>query len=313
MKRFKENEPAVDRHSAAKLASVDALASELEMNGIVVLPSLVSPEALREMQEAFAARLAHVRWNNFDGYARTEVYRFMIEDVLMLAQGFVDVAIHQLVKEILQRYLGPTYQLTEAKGWKSLPTKYDFHGWHGDRWYEQTPGAPIHREVKLAMYLTDVRSGAFNFLKGTHQQQHPHNLQKHEVKALPLDEVIELTGVAGTAFLFDTSILHRQGIPVLEPRQAIFYAYHDAGVVLQQEDVDYYRYHPLSLNAAFLGNLSTEDERILGFGDKRNYQPAFLRQAKPTLLHRIMSASNGAQTRIQLLSQRISARIQRLK
>ena len=54
-------------------------------------------------------------------------------------------------------------------------------------------------------------------------------------------------------------------------------------------------------------------QRILGFGDQRNYQPAFVRQGKPTLLHRIMSASNGAQTRIQLLRQRISARIQRLK
>lgn len=298
---------------ASRLASVDALASELETNGIVVLPSLVSPEALREMQDAFAARLTHIRWNNFDGYMRTEVFRLMIEDVLMLAQGFVDVGLHPLVKEILARYLGPTYQLTEAKGWRSLPTKYDFHGWHGDQWYKQTPGAPIHREVKLAMYLTDVRSGAFNFLKGTHQQQHPHHLKKDEVDALALDQVIEQGGPAGTAFLFDTSILHRQGIPMLEPRQAIFYAYHDASVPLQQEDVDYYRYHPLLLNAAFLGNLSADDVRILGFGDKRNYQPAFVRQAKPTLLHRIMSASIGAQTRIQLLSQRIGARLQRLK
>ena len=311
MRRFKGNEINSKSRAPAKLASVDALAAELETNGIVVLPSLVSPEVLREMQEAFAARLTHMRWNNSEGYMRTEVYRLMIEDVLMLAQGFVDVALHPLVKEILARYLGPTYQLTEAKGWKSLPTKYDFHGWHGDQWYQQTPGTPIHREVKLATYLTDVRSGAFNFLKGTHQQKHPHNLNQDEVNTLPLDQVIELSGVAGTSFLFDTSILHRQGIPMLEARQAIFYAYHDAGVALQQEDIDYYRYHPLLLNAAFLGNLSAEDERILGFGDKRNYQPAFVRQGKPALLHRIMSASNGAQTRLQLLSQRISARIQR--
>lgn len=313
MRRFKENEISGELPSAAQLASVAALASELETNGIVVLPSLVSPEQLREMQEAFAARLAHVRWNNVEGYVRTEVYRLMLEDVLTLAQGFVDIAIHPLVKEILARYLGPTYQLTEAKGWKSLPTTYDFHGWHGDSWYEQTPGGPIHREVKLAMYLTDVRSGAFRFLKGTHQQQHPHNLNKDEVNRLPLDRVIELTGAAGTAFLFDTSILHRQGIPMLEPRQAIFYAYHDPSVRLQQEDVDYYRYHPLLLNAAFLGNLSAEDERVLGFGDKRNYQPAFVRHEKPSLLHRIMSASNEAQTRLQLLRERISARLERMK
>lgn len=313
MRNLREINLHSDFSSNARLAHADMLVAELERSGVVVLPPLLTDGQLREMQDAFAARLTHVRWNNFDGYMRTEVYRLMIEDVLTLAQGFVDVAIHPLVKEILARYLGPTYQLTEAKGWKSLPTKYDFHGWHGDQWYKQTPGAPIHREVKLAMYLTDVRSGALNVLKGTHQQEHPHSLKKDEVNALPLDQVIELSGSAGTAFLFDTSIVHRQGIPMLEPRQAIFYAYHDASVALQQEDVDYYRYHPLLLNAAFLGNLSPEDERILGFGDKRNYQPAFVRHAQPTLLHRIISASNGAQTRLQLLSRRISARIQRLK
>src|SRR5947207_4917213 len=201
MKRFKENEIEFDRYSAAKLVSVDALAAELETNGIVVMPSLVSPEALREMQDAFAARLTRVRWNNFDGYMRTEVYRMMIEDVLMLAQGFVDVAIHPLVKEIVSRYVGPNYQLTEAKGWKSLPTKYDFHGWHGDRWYQQTPGAPIHREVKLGMYLTDVRSGEFNFRKVTHQQQHPYNLKKEEVNALLLNQLVDSSGVASAAVL----------------------------------------------------------------------------------------------------------------
>ncbi len=179
MKHFKENKVTSDHLSVMRLKSVDSLAAELEANGIVVLPSLISPETLRDMQEAFAARLSRLRWNNFDGYQRTEVYRLMVEDVLLLAQGFVDVAIHPLVKEILTRYLGATYQLTEAKGWKSLPAKHDFHGWHGDQWYEQAPGAPIQREVKLAMYLTDVRSGAFNLIKGTHQQQHPDHLKKH--------------------------------------------------------------------------------------------------------------------------------------
>ena len=62
----------------------------------------------------------------------------MVEDVLVLDQGFVDLVLHPRVKSILNRYLGRQYELTEAKGWKSLPTKRDFHGWHGDAWYEQT-------------------------------------------------------------------------------------------------------------------------------------------------------------------------------
>ncbi|HYW72425.1 MAG TPA: phytanoyl-CoA dioxygenase family protein [Pyrinomonadaceae bacterium] len=295
----------------ARLASVETLSSELDTNGVVVLPSIISDEQLREMQHGFAARLSNVRWNNFDGYQRTETYREMVEDVLLLAQGFVDLAVHPLVKQILSRYLGPSYQLTEAKGWRSLPTNYDFHGWHGDTWYEQKPDTPIHREVKLAMYLTDVRSGAFKFIKGSHREQHPHNLTRAEVQSLPAGDLVELKAPAGTVFMFDTSIIHRQSIPMLEPRQAIFYAYHDPGVALQQEDVDYYRYHPLLLNAALLGNLTVEDQRILGFGDKRNYQPAFVRAGKPTLLHRTLTAASGAQVRIKHLHQRISARLRR--
>jgi hypothetical protein len=315
MKRFegKEFDSAGARALNVKLASVDALVSELETNGLVLLPSILSSEQLREMQEAFAAKLQQGRWNNFDGYQRTEIFRHMVEDVLLLAQGFVDLAVHPLVKEILARYVGPAYQLTEAKGWKSLPTSSDFHGWHGDMWYEQTPGAPIHREVKLAVYLTDVRSGAFNFIKGTHQRQHPHSYKREEVEALPFSEVVELNGAAGTAFMFDTSIIHRQGLPMLEPRQAIFYAYHDASVRLQQEDVDYYRYHPLLLNAAFLGELSAEDERILGFGDKRNYQPALVRRGEAPFLNRLIDASLGAHLRLRNLRQRISGRLRRRK
>ena len=295
-----------------RMASVEALFTELDTNGVVVLPSIISDEQLREMQHAFAAKLQHLRWNNVDGYQRTETYRLMVEDVLLLAQGFVDLAVHPLVKAILARYLGSAYQLTEAKGWRSLPTAYDFHGWHGDTWYEQKEGAPIHREVKLAMYLTDVRSGAFKFIKATHRRQHPHNLTRAEVDSLPMSELVELQAPAGTVFLFDTSIIHRQSIPLLEDRQAIFYAYHDPSVLLQQDDIDYYRYHPLLLNAALLGDLSGEDQRILGFGDKRNYHPGFVRATGATRLHRAIAFANVAQVRMHALHQRITARLKRM-
>ncbi len=304
--------PARERAPLWHRAEVDRLVSELETNGIVVLPDILSAEQLRGMQAAFAARLLQMRWNNFEGFSKTEPYRHMIEDVLMLDQGFVDLALHPLVKEILTRYLGPEYELTEAKGWKSLPTKHDFHGWHGDTWYDQATEQTIHREIKLGMYLTDVKSGAFKFIKGTHRQQHPRNLNKAEVKALPLADVFELSGAAGTVFMFDTSAIHRQSIPILEPRQAIFYAYHDPKVPLQLEDVAYDRYHPLLLNAAFLGGLSAEDQRILGFGNKTNFQPAFQRRDQARLMYEAFTASYGAGLRLRHLQQRIAARLKRV-
>lgn len=289
----------------------DAFANELESEGIVVLGNLLASEQLEAMQKAFEAKLSGLRWNNVDGYQKTEKYRHMVEDVLLLEQGFVDLALHPLVKEILNRYLGATYQLTEAKGWKSLPTKRDFHGWHGDAWYDQSTATEIHREVKLAMYLTDVRSGAFNFIKGSHRQQHPRQVKNHEVERMVGASILELTGAAGTAFLFDTSGIHRQGVPMLEPRQAIFYNYHDPNVRLQPEDVDYYRYHPLLLNAAFLGNLSRDDQRILGFGNKANFQPAFRRQVNLPFGLKVFNAGFHTQLVIRELGKRVVSRLKK--
>ncbi|HVS20259.1 MAG TPA: phytanoyl-CoA dioxygenase family protein [Pyrinomonadaceae bacterium] len=272
---------AHDRTPLWRVSEVDALASALELDGIVALPN-ISPEQLRSMQKAFEVRLRRMRWNNFEGYQQTELFRHVIEDVLLLEQGFVDLALHPLVKQILKRYLGTNYELTEAKGWKSLPTKRDFHGWHGDSWYDKAIAKEIHREVKLALYLTDVRSGAFTFIKSSHQKHHPRDLRRDEVDDLRLSQLVEMKGSAGTVFMFDSSAIHRQGIPMLESRQAVFYAYHDPSVLLQAEDVDYYRYHPLLLNAAFLGDLSAEDQRILGFGNKTNFQAAFERLDRPS-------------------------------
>ena len=289
-------------------SEVAALASELETNGIVGLPNLLNSEQLGGMQKAFDARLRRMRWNNFDGYHKTERFRHMIDDVLLLDQGFLDLALHPLVKQILNRYLGPDYELTEAKGWKSLPTRRDFHGWHGDAWYDQAAATEIYKEVKLGVYLTDVRSGAFNFVKGSHRQQHPRLVKNDEVKDR---QILEVKGPAGTAFLFDTSAIHRQGVPMLEPRQALFYNYHDPRVPLQQEDLIAYRYHPLLLNAAFLENLSDEDRRILGFGNKTNFVPAFERQDHPPASYDAFSFAHNAALVIRELRKRIITRLRR--
>jgi hypothetical protein len=290
---------------------VDALADRLQHDGVVVLPRLLSDETLHSMQKAFAVRLQRMRWNNFEGYQKTEPYRHMVEDVLLLDQGFVDLVLHPLVKAVLDRYLGDRYELTEAKGWKSKPTKHDFHGWHGDAWYEQTAARQIHKEVKLTIYLTDVRSGAFSYIKGTHGKQHPRVVQNAEVAQYDVSQIAELLGPAGTAMLFDTSGIHRQGVPMLEERVACFFNYHDSRVPLQNEDVDYYRYHPLLLNAAFLGNLSSEDQRILGFGNKINFQPAFVRSQQPSMFSRLLTPAFNAELYLKSFRQRVRARLRR--
>ena len=124
--------------------------------------------------------------------------------------------------------------------------------------------------------------------------------------------LVTVTGPAGTAFLFDTSGIHRQSSPIREPRQAVFYCFHDPAIPLQAEDIAYYRYHPLILNAAFLGNLDEEDRRILGFGNKTNYIPCYERQPKHTMFQAAMSAAFEVKLRGDFLAARIAARARRI-
>lgn len=286
---------------------------QLEDDGIVVIPELLSRDTLRAMQSAFESKLKRLKWNDLDGYEMAEPYRHMVQDVLTLDQGFVDLALHPDVQATISAYVGDRYELVEAKGWRSLPTKKDFHGWHGDAWYDQKQVVDaIPREVKLAFYLTDVRSGAFQYIKGSHGRQAPRPVRAHEVDDIPASRVVEANGPAGTAILFDTSGIHRQSVPILERRHAVFYNYHDPSVPLQKEDVDYYRYHPLLLNAAFLGNLSDEDRRVLGFGNKTNYLPSFERQTRHAGFQSLMSLAYGAKLRVNGLQERSGAKLARV-
>jgi hypothetical protein len=271
-------------------ASPEAIVETIRSDGIALVAGLIAPAQLAAMQCAFRARLARMNWNTFAGYEKTERYRHMVHDVLALEQGFVDLALHPLICEVARRYVGPGFQLTEAKGWRSLRTRTEFHGWHADAWYDERSERDIPPEVKLGLYLTDVASGAFCYLKGSHRRQAPSRVQHGDYKHLADGDYVEVTGAAGTGILFDTSGAHRQAQPVLEEREAIFYNYHDPAVPKQSVDLRLYRYHPLLLNAAFLGGLDAEAQRVLGFGDQRNLQPAYVRPPRYLVVQAINRA-----------------------
>jgi hypothetical protein len=301
-----------ETHSqVADEVTVKRLVTELQRNGVVVLPRLFTDEQIADMRKAFEVRLHGTRWNDLDGYER-EPLRHVLQEVLTLEQGFLDLAIHPLIAATLRGYIGNEFALTEAKGWKSLPTKRDFQGWHGDYWFDETKVTGIAKEVKVAMYLTDVESGAFNYIKGSHQKQPPRVVQNREVEHYPKSDILEVKGRAGTAFMFDSSGIHKQAVPILDPRLAVFYNYHDPRVPLAQEAVDYYRYHPLTLNAAFLGNLSAESQRILGFGNKTRYQPAFRRTTEHKRFYKTIDRMFSACVRISDLNERAVDRLNRI-
>jgi Phytanoyl-CoA dioxygenase (PhyH) len=305
--------PTADANSALAVSVdvIEELTNELKKKGVVRLPSLLSAQQLEAMQSGFRARLGRMRCNNIDGYEK-ELYRHVVQDVLAVEQGFVDIGLHPIVKEVLRRYLGESFALVETKGWRSLPTKRDFHGWHGDAWYDENVAIGMPYEVKLAFYLTDVTSGAFNYIRGTHRINHPRLVRNAEISKYSPADIDALTGPAGTAFLFDTSGIHRQSVPILDEREAVFYNYHDPTVKLQNEAEDYYRYHPLILNAAFLGNLTKEDARILGLGNKVRYQPLPAPRDAHPRLHKVISNAYWLTLSVEDLHERLRSRLLRL-
>jgi hypothetical protein len=288
------------------------LAEQLERDGIALIPDLLDGATRTGMQKAFEARLARLRWNDVDGYEQTEPQRHVVHDVLTLDQGFVDAALEPRVIEAVRAYVGPDFELVEAKGWKSLPIRRSFHGWHGDGWYDQSRVRVVPRELKLAVYLTDVRSGAFTYVRGTHGREAPRSYREDEAHACGADRIVEVLGPAGSAFLFDTSGIHRQNYPILEARNAVFLTYHDPRVPLQAEDIAYYRYHPLLLNAAFLGGLTEEHRRILGFGNKTNFIRGFQRRPDHTWFQAVGRTLFAWKLRARELKERVGGKLGRL-
>jgi hypothetical protein len=247
---------------------------DLERDGLVVLDGLLTDHDLDHARDAFAAAATRLSWNAQPGFFHTDPYRRMVPDVLRLDEAFVRAATDPRVLETCTRYLGDGFILTEAKGWRSNATQRDFHGWHNDAWYERSlPVAP--RQLKLALYLSDVDSGAFEYCVGSHRKHRPRHWSNEE--AATEGAVRQVTGRAGTAFLFDSSGVHRQATPILSGRDAVFLVFHDPAVPLQPEDLVANRYRPLLLDAATLGDLDDGQLRALGIGSRalqrRGYRP----------------------------------------
>jgi hypothetical protein len=281
----------------------------LEKDGVVVLQNFLSAEAISSLQATMSSRLAHGCWNTPFGYTNEDNFRFMVEDVLTMDEHFQLAALDPRISDVLKSYLGDHYCLVEAKAWRSLPCEKDFHGWHNDAWYDHSL-ANVPRQLKLGIYLTDVKSGAFTYIRATHGETR-HKLVPSDVAETEKDRILTVIGKAGTAILFDTSGIHRQSFPILEQRDAVFFCYNDPKVPLQKEDVDYYRYHPLHLNAAFLGSLNSEQMRVLGFGNRSLYRPAFVRAPRNQKISNFLTASNKAWIIFERFYTRVHARIKK--
>lgn len=277
--------------NAPNKINVPQVLAELNDKGIAVIENFLPADELAQMQQCYEQNLAHPKFNTWNGYQQNEKWRLLIENLLTLSPAFLYPMRNDDVMSICRHYIGNKFQVTEVRGWQTIRTTRNFHGWHTDAWYDVDACNEPPPQLKLAIYLTDVTTGEFAYVEQSHKDKHgPNHWNKAQVDDMGLP-ISHVTGKAGTAFLFDTSGVHRQNHPVLEPRNVVFYNFHDPAIPIQSLDKSYDRYAPLLLNAAFLKNLTKEQERILGFGDERYFEQGFVPKRRYPSLHNIVKTA----------------------
>lgn len=285
------------------MINIDHVKRQLDETGIAVLADPLPVKVLQKMQTTFAQQLTHPQFNTWTGYQQNEKWRLLIEDLLTLSPAFLFPVLNDSIMEICRQYIGTDFQMTEARGWQTVRTNRNFHGWHNDAWYDvQACGTPP-AQLKMGIYLSDVDSGEFCYVETTHKQKlTPDHWNDKQVKNMSLP-IRHVKGQAGTFFLFDTCGVHRQNSPILTKRNVVFFNFHDPEIPIQNLDQSYNRYSPLLLNAAFLKGLTKEQERILGFGDNRYFQEAISPKQRYPWLHRFAKLGLGLRLQGQDLQQ----------
>ena len=112
--------------------------------------SRVDSNSLTDMQTAFEGILKKPRFNTTNGYQQNEKWRVLVEDLLTLSKAFYFPIFNQELLSVLRSYLGSKFQMTEARGWKTIATKKNFHGWHNDAWYNSNIYSTL---VQIPLFL----------------------------------------------------------------------------------------------------------------------------------------------------------------
>lgn len=248
--------------------------SQLEKDGIIILQNFVPSSDLNRMQKAFNNRLEKLNFNSTLGFQRYEMHRDYVEDLLACDQSFMRFAVNPVLINIVREYISSDAILKECRGWRTRIVKKKFHGWHKDGWYDKKVYKTPPKQLKAVVYLTDVNSGSFSYIKGTHKSIKPNPTLLHEhfsdaFIARLKEDIVYASGSAGTVVIFDTSGIHCQSSPNLSPRHAAFYTYHSPAVSIDSSELEFGRYGPLLINNAIIDDTFTIDDlKIIGFFQK---------------------------------------------
>lgn len=201
----------------------------LERDGIAFLDSLISPQAVAELRDYMTGAPAEDPYRPHHGTfsapdqvpADTHV-AFIPNEYVAAAPHVLELANHPEVLAAAAAHLGCKPTISYMTSWWSSPSRSEAEEaelFHRDR--------DDYRFVKLFLYLTDVdeESGPHAYVRGSHRSAKLLDRRRYTedeiAAAFPAEDVLSITGKAGSHFLENTFGMHR-GIPPKSKQRLIF-------------------------------------------------------------------------------------------
>lgn len=192
---------------AGQRARAAACAEELRREGIVFLPAYFQGELLEALRAAFERAIAG-RAHRSDTLQNTN---FLIEDAV-----FSRPALDDLVLDIVGGYYRKPFAIGNMAAMRLLPApsrRVD------EQWHHDTRGRQVHMMILLHDVLPTGQR--MSYLRGSHRRIYTHfrahagssRFEQDMQSGLAADpalaaRIVDITGPAGTAAIFDSNGLH---------------------------------------------------------------------------------------------------------
>ena len=225
---------AVNPTIASNLAS-------LKKNGYCALGILLTDKDLFNIRKKFTFLTKDTKFANFN--KTTNIIQFT--KPLLVHPAFTKIATNPYILDLVESYFNRKCYLADVDARRIYPYCVSeiekSIGYSNSNWHKDSRG----RQLKLMIYLTDVKShdSNFSFIPGTHIPFLPRS--KNNVSRFSDIDVsqlenkpIEWLDKAGFAYLFDTNIIHRLRRKKTASVRDSFTFYFTPGQELRHLDLD---------------------------------------------------------------------------
>lgn len=250
-----ENGKAVSMAESAYLES-------FRRQGYVSLPGLITPRELEVMLKMFDQDRAKFdwAWRPFGGN------QIINCDSLLTSPEVDEVIRHPRIFPIIQEIMGGPIVFSEIC-LRAMPARKEElrRGWHRDRPHFMEH--PLRLDyIQLMIYLTDVNEGTHCFSISPEAHDAPILREKEQLER---GGIVDLHGPAGTAILFNASVLHTATARRTEDERKtiqIYYGHQDRVFLSNDSYIPpaLWRDSPSAETREFYGKLNDKTRTFLG-------------------------------------------------